>query len=402
MAGGWGMVRRRLWRAGQLVVVLCAVGTAVYWTQFAPVPVAVHTVQRGEIVAEVMGTGTLDAHFSATISPKISGLVAAVLVDQGDRVEGGQILLHLDDRDLKRQVEVSESNVSVAQAAVERQEAERNRALAVLDQARFDFDRVKDLIEESNAAAVESQEATKALRVAEAEVARSDAALAEVRMQVIAAEKTLEFYRAKLADTVVVAPFGGLIARRDRDPGDVVVPGSSVLLLVATDELWISSWVDETEMERLKVGQPGRVYFRSKPEHAYAGEVARLGREVDRETREFLVDVRVRELPENWAVGQRAEVYIETGRQAEVLCLPTRLVVWRGRNAGTFVDQAGRATWRALKLGLRGREIVEVVNGLNVGDSVVTPADAKSGVLKPGQRVLPVPELEPAGVEQRP
>ena len=398
MAKGRSKLRRRLWRAGQLVVVLCAVGTAVYWTQFAPVPVAVHIVERGEIVAEVMGTGTLDAHFSATISPKISGLITAVLVDQGDRVEAGQVLVQLDDRDLKRQVEVSESNVNVAQAAVERQEAERNRALAVLDQARFDFDRVKDLIEESSAAAVESQEATKALRVAEAEVARSDAALAEVRMQVIAAEKTLEFYRAKLADTVVVAPFGGLIARRDRDPGDVVVPGSSVLLLVATDELWISAWVDETEMERLTVGQPARVFFRSQPEHAYAGEVARLGREVDRETREFVVDVRVRDLPENWAVGQRAEVYIEAGRKAGVVCLPTRLVVWRDGHAGTFVDQAGRATWRALKLGLRGRETVEVVNGVDAGEPVVTPSDAKSGGLKAAQRVSPGSAL----MEQQP
>ena len=382
-------VRRRIWSAGKAVIALGIVTAVMYWTQFAPLPVVAHVVQRGEIVAEVMGTGTLDAHFSATISPKISGLVTAVLVDLGDRAAAGQVLVQLDDRDFKRQADVSESNVSVAQAAVERQEAERNRALAVLDQARFDSDRIKSLIRESSAAAVESQEATKALRVAEAEVARSDAAVAEARQQVIATEKTLEFYRAKLADTVVVAPFGGLIARRDRDPGDVVVPGSSVLLLVATDELWISSWVDETEMERLKVGQPGRVYFRSKPEHAYAGEVARLGREVDRETREFLVDVRVRELPENWAVGQRAEVYIETGRQAEVLCLPTRLVVWRDRKAGTFVNQGGRATWRALKLGLRGREIVEVVNGVDAGEPVVTPSDAKSGGLKAAHRVSP-------------
>jgi HlyD family secretion protein len=175
-----------------------------------------------------------------------------------------------------------------------------------------------------------------------------------------------------------------------------------VLLLVATDELWISAWVDETEMERLTVGQAARVFFRSQPEHANAGEVARLGREADRETREFLVDVRVRDLPKTWAVGQRAEVYIEAGRKAEVVCVPSRLVVWRDGKAGTFVDQAGRATWRAMKLGLRGREIVEVVSGLNVGDSVVTPADANSGVLKPGQRILRVLNPEPAGAGQRP
>jgi len=76
--------------------------------------------------------------------------------------------------------------------------------------------------------------------------------------------------------------------------------------------------------------------FRSEPDKSYAGEVARLGRESDRETREFLVDVRVRELRQNWAVGQRAEVYIETGRQADVVLLPARLVVWRDGTAGVY------------------------------------------------------------------
>jgi multidrug efflux pump subunit AcrA (membrane-fusion protein) len=112
----------------------------------SPMPVIAHVVQRGEVVAEVMGTGTLESHISASISPKISGLIKAVLVDQGDRVEAGQVLVQLDDGDLSRQVEVAESALSAAHAAVERRQADRARALAVLDQARFDFDRVANLV----------------------------------------------------------------------------------------------------------------------------------------------------------------------------------------------------------------------------------------------------------------
>jgi RND family efflux transporter MFP subunit len=350
--------------------------------------VTAHAAQRGEVVAEVMGTGTLESHVSATISPKISGLVTAVLVDQGDRVEPRQILARLDDSDLSRQVEVAESTLAAASAAVERQEADRARALAVLDQARYDYGRVEDLVKQNTAAAVEFEDAKKTLRVSEADVARADAALVEAQKQVIAAEKTLEFQKAKLADTVVRAPFAGLIARRDRDPGDVVMPGGSVLLLVSTDELWISAWVDETEMARLRPGQRARAVFRAEAGRSYPGEVARLGREVDRETREFLVDVRVRELPENWAVGQRAEVYIETGRKKDVAVLPTHFVVWRDGKAGTFVEDDGHAEWRPLRLGLRGGESVEVAEGLNVGERVIAPAGQAAG-LKPGQRVAP-------------
>jgi len=381
------ILRRWLWSAGKTVIVLGMIAAAVYWTQFAPLPVVVHVVQRGEIVAEVMGTGTLETHFSATISPKISGLITEVTVDEGDRVERGQVLVRLHNVDLERQVEVSESTVAAAEAAVARQEADRTSALAVLEKARYDFDRVRGLLEHDEAAMVEFHEMTKTRRVAEADLARSEAALTEAQKQVIAAKKTLEFQQARLADSVVLAPFEGLIARRDRDPGDVVVPGSSVLLLVATDEMWISAWVDETEMARLTVSQPARVVFRSDPQRAYAGEVARLGREVDRETREFIVDVRVRELPSNWAVGQRAEVYIESGRQSDVVRLPMHLIVWRDGRSGTFVDGSGRAVWHTLQLGLRGRELFEVVDGLSTGQRVIAPADPKSGGLKPRQRI---------------
>lgn len=391
MADKWGRIRRRLWSAGQVVLVLGVLGAVVYWARFAPLAVVAHVVQRGEIVAEVMGTGTLESHVSATISPKISGLITEITVDQGDRAQHGQLLVRLHDVDLRRQVEVAESTVAAAEAAVARQVAERMSALAVLEKARFDFDRVQGLLERGTASTDEFQDATKTVRVAEAEVARAEAALTEARKQVIAAEKTLEFQQARLADTVVTAPFDGLVARRDRDPGDVIVPGSSVLLLVATDEMWVSAWVDETEMRRLAVGQPARVVFRSEPQRDYAGEVARLGHEVDRETREFIVDVRVRERPPNWAVGQRAEVYIETGRKAGAVRLPTRLVVWRDGQSGTFVDAGGRAAWRQLELGLRGREVVEIAAGLDAGESVIAPADPKAGGLKPGQRVTAKP-----------
>ncbi len=148
----------------------------------------------------------------------------------------------------------------------------------------------------------------------------------------------------------------------------------------------MSSPSDETAMASLKAGQPGRVVFRSEPHRAYPGSVVRLGREVDRETREFLVDVRVEELPANWAIGQRAEVYIETARKPEVPVLPVRYLTWRDGRPGTFVRQDGRADWREIRIGLQGREAVEIVEGLRPGEGIVAPA--RSGdILKDGQRI---------------
>ena len=69
----------------------------VYWLKFSPVPVTEHQVAQDEIVAEVMGTGTLEAHFKSTISPRIAGRLQKVLVDQGDVVKSGQLLVRLDE-----------------------------------------------------------------------------------------------------------------------------------------------------------------------------------------------------------------------------------------------------------------------------------------------------------------
>ena len=366
---------------------LAAVGAAVYWLQFAPVAVNKHLVTRGEIVAEVMGTGTLEARVKATISPKISGLITTVFVDQGDHVTKGQVLVQLDDTDFKRQVESSEANVAATTIALDRLGADKTRAVAILEFARSEHRRLERLKAISASANVELDVSVKNLSVAEADFAHAEAAIAEGKKQLTVAEQTLGYYRARLADTVIKAPCDGLVVRRDRDPGDVVVPGSSILAIVSTDEIWVSAWVDETEMARLKPGQTARVVFRSEPNRSYEGEVARLGREADRETREFVVDVRIRTLPENWAVGQRAEVYIETARKKDVTILPSRLIVWRDAKPGTFVEVGGRARWRPLTLGLRSREAVEVLTGFQPGDTVVRPADPQATPLTEGRRV---------------
>lgn len=106
--------------------------------------------------------------------------------------------------------------------------------------------------------------------------------MAEALQQVHVAESTLVYHEARLASsTVVEAPFSGLIVQRFRDPGAIAVPGSPVLSLISTNELWITAWIDETE-SCIAVGQPARVAFRSEPEATFRGEVARMGREADR------------------------------------------------------------------------------------------------------------------------
>jgi HlyD family secretion protein len=140
-------------------------------------------------------------------------------------------------------------------------------------------------------------------------------------------------------------------------------------------------------MGRVKAGQPACVVFRSEPSVDYRGAVVRIGRETDPETREFLADVQPIHLPEQWSVGQRAEVYIETARKSQATLVPSSFLVKRGGETGAFVAVRGRAEWRTLKTGLHGRETVEVIDGLTPGEIVVTPTDPRAGPLSDGRSV---------------
>jgi HlyD family secretion protein len=372
-------------------VILLIAGFLFYRQRLSPVPVQAVPVDRGTVVSEVLGTGTLDAHTQATVSPKIQGRLVKLTVDQNDRVTTGQLLARLDDSDLKEQVAMAQAGLEAAQASLERVRTDKKRAEAVVEMASLDYGRYSKLKTSESVSVSEVDKTREVLRVSQADDARSAAAITEFEKQVVSAEKSLLYQKARLADAEILSPLGGLIIRRDRNEGDIVVPGASIFQLISTDDLWVSAWVDETAMSNLHVGQSARVVFRSEQEKAYPGSVARVGHEVDRETREFLVDVRVNDLPANWAIGQRAEVYIETDRKENALRLPARVIVWKEQKPGVFVMQGDKAAWRDLTLGIQDETHVEVVKGLAEGDVAITALPQDPKMPTPGRRVKVAP-----------
>ncbi len=385
----WQRNARRLGLWARIVGLFAAIGLVVGWILFSPVAVSTHTVARGQVLAEVLGTGTLEARVSAVVGPKIPGLIVKIAVDQGDHVKAGDTLIALEDTDVRQQVAVAEADVAAAAASVERLQADRGRAEAVLLQARLTHERQVQAAASNASSQQELDKAAEALAVAEAELGRSGAAITEGQRRFTAVERSLDYQRARLHDTTIEAPFDALVVRRDRDAGDVVTAGSSVLQLVSLNEMWISAWVDETELARLAEQQQARVVFRSEPDIEYEGVVARVGREADRETREIVVDVRVERLPAKWAVGQRAEVYIRVDRREDVVIVPASLVLVRDGRLGVMVAENGTTRWREISIGLRGREVVEVASGLAPGDVVVSPAPPTAEPLRDGRRITP-------------
>ena len=371
---------------GKLALAVAVVAVVVV-VRLRPVTVERHSVTLATVVSEILGTGTLDARTRATVAAKIAGRIDQLSADQGDRVTKDQALAHIDDADLRRQVSVAEAGWRASQSSVVRVKADRIRAQAVFDQALRERKRIEPL-REANIASLEIYEQSgERLAVAEADLTRSAAAIAEAEQQMSAAEENVRLFQARLAEASITAPFAGLVVRREREVGDVVVPGTTLMTVVATDTLWISAWVDESAVAAIAVGQPARIVLRSEPDTPRVGTVLRVGREVDRESREFLVDVQISDPPAQWAIGQRAEVYIRTAAAEGVVSLPWRLLLTRDGVEGVWLDDHGRAVWRPLSLGLRGLEAVAVTAGLAAGDVVIIPVGGPTAMLREGQRI---------------
>ena len=366
------MIGKRLLRVGWKIAVVLVIGCViVYRVHFAAVEVNSYEAEVGQIRNEVMGTGTLEARVQATISPKISGRISEVLVDDGISVIKGQKLVTLDDEELRQQVEVAKAELSWAQAGVEKAIAQIKSAEATLKEAERVHTRMSQAVSSGALSVNAFEKAQQLLEVAKAELSQAQTAKIEAERLIAKNEAYLQFCRAQLDYTTITAPFDGLIVKRYRDPGDIVVPGSMVLDMISLEQLWISAWVDETMLGKLKVGQRAKIVFRSEPQNELAGKVARISPQADRETREVLVDVEIEQMPEIWAVGQRAEVYIETAGKEEATVVPQRVIVWRQQQPGVYVMENGKAYWHKVVLGIKSKDKVEVREGLNAGQTVL-------------------------------
>ena len=312
----------------KILLVFFVAATLFYWFYLRPVPVGEYVVSRGDVVRTVMGTGTLEAKTKVAISPKFTGLLVSVEADQGDMVKAGQKLAEFDANDLKQQVLISEAQLATVQAAIQRLNMEIEVKQANFDYAEAEFKRTEVLYTENSVSKSERDKADEFLRVTMASLKKAEIEKIETELAIRRYEEEIKLYKSRLSDSVLCALFDGIIVRRNREPGAIVNPGVSILDLVALSPLWASVWVDETEIGKLTVGQEAGVVFRSRPKDTIKGVISRISVETDRETREYLVEIEIADLPKNWVLGQRLEAYIESDRKKNVLFIPTRLVQW--------------------------------------------------------------------------
>lgn len=299
-------------------------------------------------------SGTVTAWQEVVIGAETGGLVAVqVLVDEGDWVRQGQLLVKMND--------------TLLRAALRQQDAQVQSARATLAEADANLARAQELKQKGYLAQAALDQRLAAQRTAAANLSAAEAGRAQTA--------------AQLDQTNIRAPVAGRITSRSVVKGQIVQPGTELFRLTREGRLELAGEVSEADLQRLRPGMPAAVTGDDGGQTS--GTLRLVTPRVDAQTRVGLARVSLAS-PGEFRPGMFARASIDVGDQP-ALVTPQSAVVYRNGKAGVFVlDAAGAARFRPVTTGARVDSRVEITSGLREGERVVVGG---AGFLADGDKV---------------
>jgi len=346
-----------------------------------PVPVTVYRLTRGTVEETVTNSkaGTVKARRRARISPEVGGRVAFIGFRPGARVRKGDVLLRINDRDLKAARALAGQDLATARASAQ-------EACVAADVSARDLKRIQDLYG-TDQRVVSVEMLDRAQGNSDAAAARCQAARANVER----AQAAIELAAANLNKTVLRAPFDGVVADLKAEVGEWVSPSPPALPIppvfdvIDPSSIYVSAPLDEVDAGKVHDGQPARVTLDPYPDRSFKGHVTRVAPYVQdiqeqNRTLEVEVDFDDETFARSLLPGTSADVEVILRSIENVLRVPTYALL-EGDRALVFSE--GRLVAREVRTGLRNWEYAEVKEGLREGDPVVVSldrAEVKEGV----------------------
>jgi len=352
----------------------------------------VKTVKVAEtpIGETVTVNGNLAAYDHLTVGTKIPGRLQTISVDFGSVVRKGQVIAQLEPQEYKLRVQQAEAGLAQARArlglspdgADDRVSAEETgtvrQAKAVLDDARLRRDRAAKLVEQGVVSRAELDTAESEYKVA---LSRYQDGLEEIRnRQGLLAQRRTELAMAKqqLADTAVYSPLDGVVQEKKASAGEYLAAGAPLVDVVRIDPLRLRVDVPERESHNIKMGQSVRVTVEGDPD-SYLGYIKRLSPTISEQNRVLSVEADVRNSG-RLRPGAFVKAEIVTNQTASAVTVPPNAIVTFAGIDKVILVENGKALEKAVTLGRRGSDWIEIKAGVNVGQSVVVdPGNLQSG-----------------------
>ncbi|MEM9567590.1 MAG: efflux RND transporter periplasmic adaptor subunit [Cyanobacteria bacterium P01_E01_bin.34] len=323
---------------------------------------------------------------------QVSGEVIDLAVDIGDAVSNGDIVAQLDG-DLQvailnqslallssAQAEMAQAEVSIAdiQSAV-------NQAQATLDRAEADIAR-QQVLAEQGAISQQELEGTELEVVSAQQTMLSAQARLDVQRQaaraaadrISAQEAVVMQNRQQLSDAELRSPLTGVVLTRQVDVGDFVESGATVLELGDLSHLKVTVQVSELDLERIEIGQSAQVQLDAFPnEGTIAGQIERISPVADETSRLVPVQVTIPNVNRRIGSGLLARVQFSSEQDSRVIVPDSALGIGEDTNTVFVIEGEDevKAIARPVKIGERGQDGVEILSGLEPGESFVTRSD---------------------------
>jgi len=375
-----------------IIVLLLAVGFALFrWWQGPVVPS--YTLSAMPLVQNVVATGRVATVSRAQVGSEISGVVLQRLVQEGDQVKPGDLLVVLKSDELLAQVRQAELALTeLASSRRPQAAAELASAKAQLEQASREATRRRNA-EAGILSREEVEQAVEAERVARNnyETARvKAAALAAGQVEEASLREQLAVAQAQLAKTKIRAAVAGTVLTRDVEPGDLVQPGQTLFTIALTGNTEIRVPLDERNLPQLALQQNATVISDAYPDQSFPARINFIAPSIDPQRGTVEVRLTVNPVPDFLRQDMTVSVNVETAKRTRALAIPNdALSSIKGDKAVVLMVRAGKVQRQQITLGLRGLAMSEVKTGLSEGDQVL--ADAESS-LEDGTRVRLKPQ----------
>lgn len=381
------------------------------------------TVARGDLKVVVSETGTVQPLTKVEIKSKVAGQVATLMVDVGDKVEKGQLLIQLDTTDMERERAQAEADRASAAARlamlkagarleeISEARAQVSQAAAQLDRAKADHVRSHEAVKSGTITPREAEGAQSDYEVARAQHSAAKSRLAklvagsrreeiqEAQAQLDKAKVRLSAADDQLSYASIRSPMAGTVIKRGIEAGEMVSPGvsataqgTSMLTIADLERLVIASNLNQIDVGKVRRGQRVEVRVDSAPGKVFGGEIRKVAPAADKtqdgnstiqtfpiETMLTATDADVLK------PGMSADLDIQVTTKAKALYLPVEAVVRGKGNEGTvsLPGKDKKPTEKKVTIGLTNDHQVEVLTGLAEGETVlIKPASSADNSVK--------------------
>src|SRR5882724_10029263 len=346
----------------------------------SPPRVEVVRPRRVTVAQRLQTNATLEAFEETNLFAKVSGYLSDVRVDIGDHVKAGQVLAVIDVPEMKQELAEAKAQLESKKSSLEsaRRQLDHNKADLALQNAL-----AKDRDQLGEGRGFISDRTLDQVH-ANADIAKADLGVAEANRnlaanQVDLAAATVEKIRTLLTYTQIVAPFDGVVVRRQVNRGDLVQAATStrtapLFKVQRIDTIRVFCDVPENEVSHVRVGDGASVKVFGLNGEPLIGTITRFAYRLDPETRNMRTEIDLPNTDERLYPGMYAQVSLELGRRNDVLAVPVTAIGSDPQGTFVFTVQDNRIERKAVKVGVRDNGRAEFIEGLSENAAVVVAA----------------------------